>query len=248
MERRLNRLDQIVESLKRTGKARGLVGFGSVAEIDRLDAYSDLDFLVVAKRGYKRELVEDISWLTSVYPVGYMFKFTDDGYKVFYEDGILCDFGILEEEEVRKIPHGQGRIFWAEDVDESICSPTYEAQTPDCEVMIGNALTSLYVGLLRFARGERLAATREIQGVAVNYILLCSDLVAEEASSGDPFQVERRYERRYPLLAGYLPEMVQGYDRCPESALAILAFLEEYFEVNAFMKERIVALAHELMD
>lgn len=46
----LERLDQIALSLQDTKKACALLGFGSVGtETDRMDEYSDLDFLVVAK-------------------------------------------------------------------------------------------------------------------------------------------------------------------------------------------------------
>lgn len=48
----LERLDQIALSLQDTKKACALLGFGSVGiETDRMDEYSDLDFLVVAKKG-----------------------------------------------------------------------------------------------------------------------------------------------------------------------------------------------------
>ncbi|MGZ6390302.1 MAG: hypothetical protein ACXWQZ_13720, partial [Ktedonobacterales bacterium] len=62
------------------------------------------------------------------------------------------------------------------------------------------------------------------------------------SASNDPFALERRYEARYPRIAAVLPLFAQGYDRCVESALAILAFLEQHTPVNAAIKQRILAL------
>ena len=69
----------------------------------------------------------------------------------------------------------------------------------------------------------------------------------EQAQPGhvDGFTPERRFEQRFPLTAAALPSMVQGYERSPQSALAILAFLETHFPVNAAMAARVRELAAE---
>lgn len=253
-EKLLLRLEQISQSLQKTGKAKALIGFGSVSEMDRIDAYSDLDFLVVAKDEYKVDLIQNIDWLTSIAPVGYYFLFVEDGYKLFYEDGIFCDFGILEEEKVKQIPHAEGRIIWCEEgFDKSICQSThscdYEIKSiVDIDKEIGEALTDIYVGLCRFARGEKLSAARHIQNYAIDRLLACSSLLSEEKGAyKDPFQNERRYEKRYADLAAYLPNMIQGYEKCPESALAIIKFIEKFYKINHFMKTTITNFACELI-
>ncbi|KPB04498.1 hypothetical protein [Bacillus sp. CHD6a] len=56
-ERLLRRLDEIGLSLERTQGALLLLGLGSVGnELDRLDEFSDLDFFVIVKPGYKRSM------------------------------------------------------------------------------------------------------------------------------------------------------------------------------------------------
>ncbi|MDD8017574.1 MAG: hypothetical protein PHP42_04315 [Bacteroidota bacterium] len=61
------RLDAIVHSLQTSGNARALLALGSVGiEQGRLDAYSDLNFFVIAKKGMKEALVADLAWLSSV--------------------------------------------------------------------------------------------------------------------------------------------------------------------------------------
>jgi predicted nucleotidyltransferase len=247
----LFRLEEISQSVQMTGKARALIAFGSIAEVERIDAYSDLDFLVIAKKGHKLELIENIEWLTSLAPVGYYYLFTKDGYKLFYEDGIFCDFGIIEDDEVKQIPHTKGRLIWGEeDFDDSLCWPTHQGNHEENDInrAVGEALTSLYVGLCRFARGEKLSATRHIQNLAIDHLLACSHLLSEEIIYfKDAFENDRRYETRYPKLALFLPKMIQGYERCPESALAILEFIEKYFIINPFMKGLIANLANELL-
>jgi lincosamide nucleotidyltransferase len=101
---------------------------------------------------------------------------------------------------------------------------------------VGEALTCLYVGLGRELRGERLTAHRYIQNHAVDRVLeLVEDLQPPQSSDRDPFDINRRFEQRCPIFSGRLPAMLQGYSYNQESALAILAFLEENFEINPVM-------------
>ncbi|WP_018247452.1 hypothetical protein [Orenia marismortui] len=248
----LRRLNQIGKSLESTGEALALLGLGSVGkELDRLDEYSDLDFFVIAKEGSKMRFIDDLDWLTSISPVAYHFQNTDDGYKLLYKDGIYCEFAVFEEKELAEIDFAEGRIVWKEEgFDESICSPQdkdirWKPQSKDWA--IGEALTCLYVGLTRFARGEKLSATRFIQSYALDNMLSLSNFITDEVDYyKDKYQNERRYEKRYPEIAKELSDMVQGYDRCPESAIAIVEFMDDNFEINQAMKQVIINLATEL--
>lgn len=61
------------------------------------------------------------------------------------------------------------------------------------------ALTNLYVGVGRYARGERLSATRFVQSYAVDNILSVLHLLEQEVDYfPDPFGNERRMEQKYP--------------------------------------------------
>jgi len=109
---------------------------------------------------------------------------------------------------------------------------------------LGEALTNLYVGLGRYARGEKLSAARFIQQYAVDHILeLAPSIAAESLAQKDPYSRERRFEQRFPGLARELPRFVQGYKRSRESALAILEFLEKHFDVNPALAGEIRRLA-----
>ncbi len=234
----LIRLEEIGQSLARSGHALALIGLGSVGlELERLDAYSDLDFFAIVETGYKQAYLKDLDWLESLCPVAYCFANTEDGYKLLFADGIFCEFAVFEPQELKEIPFAPGRVVWKQpQVSPDIGRPAKESasrskRSPD--FLLGEALTNLYVGLARDKRGEKLSATRFIQGYAVDRLLeLADEIEAAQPVFRDEFANERRFEARHPGLARQTAAWMQGYDRNRESALAILTFLEQHFEVD----------------
>jgi lincosamide nucleotidyltransferase B/F len=234
----LTRLDEIGHSLERSGHALALIGLGSVGlELDRLDSYSDLDFFVIVEEGYKPYYLNSLKWLSDINPIAYSFLNTEDGYKALFEDGIFCEFAIFEFNELKNTPFAFGRIVWKraeipDTVGQPSSIPTSQSKR-NTEWLLGEALTNIYVGLNRDQRGEKLSATRFIQGYAVDRLL---DLVEYVESAKevhrDPFVNERRFEGRFPDLAPQVSLWMQGYEKNRESALAILTFLEKNFEIN----------------
>lgn len=243
----LARLDAIGASLQATGNALALIGLGSVGlEQERIDAYSDLDFFVIAKDGGKQAFLADLAWLSCVAPIAYTFQNTVDGYKALYADGIFCEFAIFERAELVSIPFSRGRIIWkAADIPENIAIPVRSAPPPKhkpVEWLLGEALTNLLVGIGRDRRGEKLAALRLIQNFAVDRVLeLIEQMETAQPIQRDEWALERRYEQRYPTTAHVLPGFMQGYERNRESARAILAFLEQHVAVNPIMVQAIRA-------
>ncbi|MBI2418369.1 MAG: hypothetical protein HYV28_10805, partial [Ignavibacteriales bacterium] len=152
-EKLLFRLEEIGESIKNSGNALALIGLGSVGiELSRLDDYSDLDFFVIAKDGYKSFYIENLSWLSSIAPLSYTFRNTKDGYKLMYEDGIYCEFAVFEIRELLQTNYAEGRIIWmADDFDENLRVPR-NTGAPDwrpesVDWLIGEIVTCLYVGM-----------------------------------------------------------------------------------------------------
>lgn len=247
----LQRLDEIGRSLAATGRALALIGLGSVGqETGRLDAYSDLDFFAIVQPGAKDDFIRDLSWLSAPCPLVFAFRNTVDGYKALYADGIFAEFAVFEPDELAQIPRASGRVVWAAegmaeklgDLDAPLQVPA--PRSPDW--LLNEALTNLYVGLGRYRRGEKLSSLRFIQGYAVDRVL---ELVAARsparAAGQDPFSPERRFETRFPGVAGLLPAWMPGYDRCPQAAAALLSFLEQNGEVNPALKGRILDLIRE---
>lgn len=242
--RLLARLDAIGAALDASGKGLALLALGSVGvELERLDAYSDLDFFAIVRAGSKAAFMDDLNWMAA--PIAYRFRNTEDGYKVLYEDGIYAEFAIFELDDLAAIPFAPGRVVWkAPDFDETLVAPRVRTPgKPSVEHALGEALTNLYVGLGRYHRGEKMAAMHLIQIHALNQVMRLAPYVEpDHPDLRDQFADERRFERRFPGIAARLPEMVQGYARSPESARAILAFLSEHFEVDAAIAARILEL------
>jgi lincosamide nucleotidyltransferase B/F len=247
----LQRLEEIAASLASTGYGVALIGLGSVGvELARLDEYSDLDFFAIVQPGFKQHFLQNLGWLNMPCPIAYSFRNTPDGYKLLYTDGIFCEMAVFEEAELATIPFAEGRIIWkAVGVEEAIRLPTCRPASPSgplnaVEWLLGEALTCLYVGLQRYWRGEKLSAQRFVQHYAVDRVLELGEVGQWQAGAAprDPFAIERRYEQRYPDIARHLPDFVQGYERTPESAQALLAFLEAHFSTNSTMRDRIQAL------
>jgi hypothetical protein len=242
--RMLNRLETIGQRLAESGRALALLALGSVGvELDRMDAYSDLDFFVIVQPGTKQRYLENLDWLSV--PVAYAFPNTGDGYKALLEDEIFCEFAIFEPDELSNIPFAPGRIVWkAEGFDETICTPhPRESHEPGVEWLLGEAITNLYIGLGRFHRGEKLSATYFIQNYAVGKVVdLAKHIAIAQPGHADRFARERRFEQRYPDVAAQLPRFMQGYNRNTESAQAILRFLEAHFDVNPAMRDAILTL------
>jgi hypothetical protein len=245
----LHRLDEIGQSVARTGHGLAVIGVGSVGtEQDRLDDYSDIDFFAVVKPGYKEQFIHNLDWLSSINPIVYAFQNTVDGHKLMFEDGIFCEMAVFEPQELAHTPFASSRIVWKDDTfEESLAvPPPVHHSSKSTDWYIGEALTNLYVGLCRYHRGEKLTAARFIQGYAVDRILdLAPQIESEQPSHKDPFMTERRFEVRFPHTAALLPQFMQGYDRTPESARAILGFLDQHFEVNGVMKRMILALCEQ---
>jgi lincosamide nucleotidyltransferase len=246
----LTRLDEIGSSLARSKNAIALIGLGSVGvEVDRLDDYSDLDFFAVVKEGFKSQFLDDLTWLSSICPIAYCYRNTPDGYKLLFRDGVFCEFAVFEKAELGQIPFAPGRIIWKKaTVSNTLALPQRVKnvwRNPSLEWSLGEALSSLYVGISRFRRGERLSAMRLIQCYAVDRILELSEKIEPAVPAPqDAFASERRYEQRHPAIAEALPTFSQGYDRSVESAQAILSFLEGHFQVNPFLKQEILDLCN----
>lgn len=246
----LQRLDEIGKTLETKGDVLALFGLGSVGvETDRIDEYSDLDFFVVVTPGNKEKYINHVDWLEETYPLAYYFKNCDIGYKILFEDGIYGEFAIFEESELDSAQYTGGRMVWKDPsyTNEGIVSgkatiPSRKSSSIDH--VVGEALTNLYVGLGRYARGEKLSALRFIEGYPIDGLMSVLHLLEPEVDYyPDVFGNERRVERRFPKFAGAVGGMLQGYDRIPESAIYLLNYLEEIYPINQRMSSEIRMLA-----
>jgi hypothetical protein len=249
-ERLLRRLDDIGSILRGRADALALIGLGSVGlDLDRLDEHSDLDFFVVVDEGAKRRYLESIDWLEAASPVVHSFANTVDGRKALFSDGLFAEYAVFEPDELRSIPFPPGRLVWArEDAPSGL---ERAGRLPDSSshddpsYQVDEALTNLYVGLHREARGERLSATRLIQQHAVDRLLTYLELTSPAPPRQDPFALERGVEKRFGPDLPPLSKIVLGYDRNREAALAVLGWLEARADVDQTLASEIRRLAGE---
>jgi len=235
-ERLVQRLDELAAELARRGDAIALIGLGSVGvDLDRLDDHSDLDFFVIVDDDARQRYLDSIDWLEELSPVAFSFANTADGRKVLFEDGLYAEYAVFTLDAVAACASPAGRIVWRRADAPAGLEAARRVPGPSpydtVQWQVNEALTNLYVGLHRDARGETLSAARLIQTHAVDRVLTIADLHAGGAGRQDVFAVERGAERRFgagvPLAA-----MVPGYGGNREAALAILAWLEAHAGVD----------------
>ncbi|MGA0612397.1 hypothetical protein [Caldimonas sp. KR1-144] len=251
----LERLERVGAALRDSGHALALIGLGSVGlERERLDAHSDLDFFAIVEPGHKARYIDRLDWLAQAHPLAWHFRNTVDGHKALMADGVFCEFAVFEPRELEVIPFAPGRVVWRrEGVDEAIAQPRRpvpDARLPDETWIVGEALGNLFVGLQRWLRGERLVAARLVQVHALDRLIELDALrhAPQADSAADPFNRERRIERRQPSMLEDLPEVMAGYARTPQAALAVLdALARRGAQLDAAMTARIRALAAQAL-
>ena len=248
VEHILTRIDLLILNFKKNPHICCFLGLGSLANQKRLDQYSDIDFFLIVEKGYKTSFMDDLTWL-DVYPISYQFRNTKDGYKVMYEDGVFLEFAVFEVHELKNATFSTGNILYKKDgFDEKLVVkelPVKEEVTIDFRV--NEALTNLYVGLLRHKRGEIASACSFIQVYAVHQIYELMPMFFNENKDieKDYFVSERRIEKRFSNGYDLLKPMMQGYDKNIESAEAILNFLMTHSNVSMALATKIKALIKE---
>jgi len=245
----LNRLDRLGEVLERRGDALALIGLGSVGwDLDRLDEHSDMDFFVVVGDGAKQRYLHSIDWLEELAAGDFSFPKRVDGRKVLFADGVFAEYAVFTLDELRAGSFPAGRLVWARENAppglERSGRPLEPSPYDTADYQINEAVTNLYVGLHREARGERLSATRFIQSYAVDRLLTFLYLTETgTVARQDPFTIERAAETRFGAEILPLASMVPGYERNREAALAILEWLESRVDVHPTLANEIRRLA-----
>jgi len=206
----LQRLQHIADRLQSDPRALALLALGSVGrDTERLDEHSDLDFFVIVQD--KPAFLDDLGWLGE--PLQWWHRDTPDGCKALVGDQ-FHEFAVFRPEELPGVPFEPGRLVWARaGFDPAVLVPSVPAK-PDADWLSREILSNLYVGLHRWLRGEKLAAMRMVQEVALDNLLRLW-------GPDDPFNPARRAES----LGLPLDHMAAGYDKTPWAAAAILEAL-----------------------
>lgn len=240
------RLGALAASLERQPGTLALLGLGSTGLHDgRMDRYSDLDFFVIAQPDAQQHLLDDIGWLRDAAPVAYDFENSSYGRKVLFTDGVFAEYAVFTEAELDGIAEPSARVLWSRDPDrdwnEVRTRPVPRGWRHDHAAFhVGEALTNLYVGLLRERRGERLTAMRFVQVYAVDRVLALQAARSDAGTGRDPYGLERRAET---WAAGVpLESFCPGYTGNVAAASAILDWLESHESPSSVMVQALRAL------
>lgn len=245
VEKLTKRLDALVQSLKQQPGVLAVLGMGSTGKhVQRMDEYSDLDFCVIVEKEVQEHFLRDIGWLRAAAPIIYDFENSKHGRKILFQDGVFAEYEVLTENELASIAEPSARVVWSRDPmrewDEVRMKPVPIIGSKEVDYHLNEAVTNLFVGLLRDQRGEHLAAMRFIQVYAVDRVLTMQALRAPAEERRDPYGVERRAEQ----WAAQVPvgSFCLGYAHNVEAAQAMLEWLVEHEEPSAVMVEAVRSL------
>lgn len=242
----IQQMNLMIESFSSDPNILCFLGLGSLANQDRLDDYSDLDFFLIVQEGTKKSYLSDLSWISNE-PLAYQFLNTKDGYKAMTSNGVFMEFAVFEVDELKDIPFSPGKILYKkDDFDPSIVYRNdVKLNHGNIEYRVNESLTNLYIGILRHFRGEVQSAFSFIQVYAMHHIYhLLSEVYKETPQEIDRYVQERRIEFRFPNQKDMLLSMTQGSKHNLESASAILEFLTTNFKTN----ETLVCLIQQLIE
>ena len=236
-ERLLAFLDRLGAELDRRGDAVALLGLGSVGrDLHRLDEHSDADFFVVVDDAATRDrYLAAIDWLEAAHPVVWSFENSGAGRKALLEGDLFAEYAVFSLAEMDTAGYPPGRLHWSRaDAPAGLELPKTPVPQPDSlEHQVGEAITNLYVGLHRDLRGERLTATRFIQGYAVDrWITILGHLGLGHGAQQDVFVIDRGAERRFGPDLLPLADLVPGYERNAHAAATLLRLLEAHVDLD----------------
>lgn len=222
-------LDLLVNATQHSPRAIALVGAGSVGtDFSRLDKYSDIDFFLIVEDGFSSDYINDNSWFGESLPIVFSFRDTKHGNKALLDNGVFLEFAIFTETELALYGIQGLRTIWCKP---GFSLPDFSASQPPARELsyyVDQALSNLYIGVLRLRRGERLAALVMIERFALTN-LLTAYRVKHNLEIEDSFNIERRAEKS---LAIDFARLNQGYERLELSLEEMLTFAERNFEVN----------------
>jgi len=261
----LTEYNQFTEELrlKLAGDDRvlALVAVGSMAQQDyQPDEWSDHDFFVITIHGVQEDMRRDLSWLPRPDELVFSFRETEHGMKALYAGGHLLEFAIFNEAELQLARINRYRVL----LDKAEIAPRLAELALTTEDFAAQAKTepqrrfaeflmNLFVGVGRYARGERLSGHQFIKTHALTHLLrLLAEFHTVEAQhlldNLDPF---RRFERVFPVFGAEINRILALSPLLAAEGLLVLAvqelrpFLTPFPEAAVTEVQRMIAKAKE---
>lgn len=200
---------ELKENLLNYEKVSGLVAVGSMAEQDYMpDKWSDHDFSVIVETGYQEKFRKDLSWLPQFENIVLSFQETEHGLKVLYDNGHMIEFAVFDIEELYFLKINRYRILIdreniKEHMEKIKKSTSQQSKlTYENNLLLGELITSLWIGIGRYKRGEKASAHELVKMSALKSLMT---LIEKHSPSEHKVLIDnldplRRFEYIYPDL------------------------------------------------
>jgi hypothetical protein len=223
-------LDHLVQIARTRDDVQGLVAFGSTADRNRVDEWSDHDFAWITTAGAQDRYRHDLSWLPDHERIVLSVVEHHGGVKVVYDEGRRLEFGIADVEAFSTWAGAPAEVLVG---DAAVHDATARvvARRPEGDVDAAREvrlmLTQIHSGVGRTRRGEKLSGSGLVRFEAVNH--LARALAARlpgDTTRLDPLDPRRRFDHVHPELGARL----EAATRLPveETARALIDLAEEH--------------------
>jgi hypothetical protein len=198
-------LDRLVADAGRRLDVVGVVAFGSTADRERADEWSDHDIAWVVLPGAEDAYRDDLSWLPLEDPIAISVIEHHGGGKVVDEAGHVVEFGVttvagLDDWFVNRYEVLLDRGGIREALERAAAKTGPHGPSDDAREM-RLALTHLLIGVGRFRRGEVLSASQSIRCDAVEHLLVVlGHRLPGSRAHLDSLDPRRRFELVSPAI------------------------------------------------
>lgn len=223
--------EKLLDAARRDPDVLGVIFAGSTADASRRDSWSDHDFLWVVKSGLQERYRQDLSWMPDPENIVLRYRETAHGLNVIYDYGAyahLAEFAVFDLDEVDTMKANDYSV----PVDKADIAERMKAverkSAPEPLDKVGaveHALELIFVGVSRYARGEKISAHTFIRQWALRRLLQVLPAVIQppDAAMLDTLDVFRRIERVMPELAAQIDRLLRmDIPDCADGYLDIL--------------------------
>jgi hypothetical protein len=196
----------------------GLVLFGSTADRNRVDEWSDHDFAIVCQTEFLEALRSDLTWLPRFESIAFAAREHHDGFKAVYSNGAVIEFAVVDRVQLATFDANSWEVAYDRlgGLDKLMTSIADKAKLSDEADPVRDFtvfLASLVIGVGRARRGETLSASSVVRGQAVDHLLAVISTTGTVVVRPDNLDVRRRFELAYPRA-----KIGPLLDRDPETA------------------------------
>jgi hypothetical protein len=222
-------LELLVAEAARHDDVVGVAAFGSTADRERADEWSDHDVALIVEAGAEPRYRDDLGWLPTSDPLAFSVIEHHGGGKVVDLGGHIVEFGVttvdgLKDWYVNRYEVLLDRGGVADALEQVARKPGPDGPIDDAR-QIRLALAELLIGVGRFRRGEVLSAGQSIRSDAVKHLLtVLGHRLPDGRTHLDSLDPRRRFELVSPDIAASIERALR---QDPETAARELLDLAE---------------------